>query len=173
MNDVYPRNTSQYTREIGQYWDSLSDEEKKILLGLTTSANDNYKINFGAGTSEGNSSATWFDTGGYTGDWNSSDGRMAVLHEKELVLNKTDTQNILNAVDVARQLNSAIFNRLSSFEAHNGSSNVLRSIANEGAPIEQNVHITAEFPNVSVKAEIEEAFTELVNVAVQYVNVKK
>ena len=34
--------------------------------------------------------ATAFDTGGYTGEW-INDGRIAVLHEKELVLNESDT----------------------------------------------------------------------------------
>ena len=41
-------------------------------------------------------------TGGYTGNWNSSDGKIAMLHEKELVLNKEDTSNILSAVDLIR-----------------------------------------------------------------------
>ena len=31
-----------------------------------------------------------FDTGGYTGQWG-QEGKVAMLHEKELVLNKTDT----------------------------------------------------------------------------------
>ena len=34
-----------------------------------------------------------YDTGGYTGNWNSSDGKLALLHKKELVLNKDDTKN--------------------------------------------------------------------------------
>jgi len=38
---------------------------------------------------------TFFDTGGYTGAWNSKTGKIAVLHEKELVLNQEDTSNIL------------------------------------------------------------------------------
>jgi hypothetical protein len=32
---------------------------------------------------------------GYTGKWNSTDGKMAILHEKELVLNASDTENML------------------------------------------------------------------------------
>jgi hypothetical protein len=43
------------------------------------------------------------DTGGYTGAWGNS-GKLAVLHEKELVLNKSDTENILSAVVATRQL---------------------------------------------------------------------
>jgi len=35
--------------------------------------------------------------------------------------------------------------------------------------IEQNVHIEASFPNVNSKKEIEEAFSELVNLAAQRV----
>jgi hypothetical protein len=48
-----------------------------------------------------NRSVGSFDTGGYTGEWG-SDGRAAILHEKELVLNKADTANILAAVDIVR-----------------------------------------------------------------------
>jgi len=49
-----------------------------------------------------------FESGGYTGSWNGNDGKMAFLHEKELVLNKEDTSNILNAVDMVRKLSSVI-----------------------------------------------------------------
>jgi hypothetical protein len=41
--------------------------------------------------------AEQFDTGGYTGDWG-SDGRLAVVHEKELILNPGDTANFLSAI---------------------------------------------------------------------------
>lgn len=39
-----------------------------------------------------------FDTGGYTGSWADNDGRLALLHQKELVLNETQTQDMLNAI---------------------------------------------------------------------------
>jgi len=45
---------------------------------------------------------TSFDTGGDTGDWHTSNGKIAILHEKELVLNKYDTENILSVVDIVR-----------------------------------------------------------------------
>ena len=48
-----------------------------------------------------------FDTGGYTGQWG-NEGKIAMLHEKELVLNKTDTQNILDAVSIVRNLTSGL-----------------------------------------------------------------
>jgi hypothetical protein len=47
------------------------------------------------------------DTGGYTGSWG-SDGRLAMLHEKELVLNATDTANILKTVEFVREMQSAM-----------------------------------------------------------------
>jgi len=45
-----------------------------------------------------------FDTGGYTGDWG-AEGRLAMLHEKEIVLNKQDSSNFLDALDILRTLN--------------------------------------------------------------------
>lgn len=44
-----------------------------------------------------------FDTGGYTGTGLGS-GKLAVLHDKELVLNKTDTENMLKAVETVREI---------------------------------------------------------------------
>jgi hypothetical protein len=49
-----------------------------------------------------------YDTGGYTGNWNSSQGKLAMLHEKELVLNKEDTKNILGTVELVRKLSQKI-----------------------------------------------------------------
>jgi TP901 family phage tail tape measure protein len=43
---------------------------------------------------------SYYDTGGYTGDWHSDEGRLAVLHQKELVLNAKDTANILKTVQL-------------------------------------------------------------------------
>jgi hypothetical protein len=61
------------------------------------------------------------DTGGYTGDWNTSEGRLAMLHEKEIVLNKTDTANILNAVDVVRSLETSMLSSLAAMAPTTGS----------------------------------------------------
>jgi hypothetical protein len=44
-----------------------------------------------------------FDTGGYTGAWG-PEGRLAMLHEKELVLNADDTSNLLRTMEVVDQL---------------------------------------------------------------------
>ena len=47
--------------------------------------------------------ASQYDTGGYTGSWG-NEGRWALLHEKELVLNKSDTSNLLTAVTLLHDL---------------------------------------------------------------------
>jgi hypothetical protein len=44
-----------------------------------------------------------FDTGGYTGEWGKN-GKFAMLHEKELILNSDDTENFLSALNVSRDI---------------------------------------------------------------------
>jgi len=44
-----------------------------------------------------------FDTGGYTGSWGPY-GKLAMLHEKELVLNAHDTDNFLNTMEVMERI---------------------------------------------------------------------
>lgn len=52
---------------------------------------------------------TSLKTGGYTGSWSnkgldSNNGKLAILHQKELVLNAKDTENMLQAVKTLRNL---------------------------------------------------------------------
>ena len=106
----------------------------------------------------------FFDTGGYTGEWG-DDGRIAVLHQKELVLNAKDTSNILTAVDVVRQLASSIdFNTMTASLATAS----IKSASGNSGTVEQRVEITANFPNATDKNEIEQAFQNIVNMASQY-----
>lgn len=44
-----------------------------------------------------------YDTGGYTGDWG-PEGKLALLHQKELVLNEKDTENFLTATSMLREI---------------------------------------------------------------------
>lgn len=110
-----------------------------------------------------------FDTGGYTGAWGTSDGRVALLHEKELVLNKEDTANILSTVSIVRDIVSALSTSMN-IQIADKMSRVLSASdfeSAETAPMEQNVHIEAHFPNVNNSKEIEEAFDNLVLRATQ------
>ena len=108
-----------------------------------------------------------FDTGGYTGAWG-AEGRLAFLHQKELVLNADDTKNMLNIVQLVRDIvdtraaSTALPNIANSFYQPVGGANNL----------EQNVHIEASFPNATDHNEIELALTNLVNRASQYANRK-
>lgn len=61
------------------------------------------KFNVNVGVNGASSHVESFDTGGYTGSWGSS-GKLAILHEKELVLNKTDTENLLNAINISKDI---------------------------------------------------------------------
>jgi hypothetical protein len=49
-----------------------------------------------------------FDTGGYTGDWAGSYGKLAMLHKKELVLSEGDTDNFLTGMNILDKIVSAI-----------------------------------------------------------------
>lgn len=112
-----------------------------------------------------------YDTGGYTGNWGTSEGRLALLHQKELVLNAQDTPNILDAVGIVRDIAKAIdINALSAMV--NGGLTAATFSSGKNETLEQNVHITAEFPNAIDKHEILEAFDNVINLAAQYANRK-
>lgn len=84
-----------------------------------------------------------------------------MLHQKELVLNAQDTENILSAVSMMRNILSNI------------GSQGLGQIQSSGNALEQNVHIEASFPNVSSTREIETALNNLVNAATQHIHKNK
>lgn len=112
--------------------------------------------------------ASQYDTGGYTGSWG-NEGRWALLHEKELVLNKNDTSNLLTTITLLHDL-MARLDQASAWSA-------LRELTPASATttteiLEQNVHIEASFPNAVDHNEIEQAFENIVNLASQYANRK-
>ena len=123
-----------------------------------------------------------YDTGGYTGDWNSSNGRLAMLHQKELVLNAQDTENILSAVSAVRLLGPTIFSQIESVLDNNAKIGYnlmgsrlggFGSINSTQGVLEQQVSIQASFPNVHNAAEIEEALNNIVNDAAQYASIRR
>ena len=110
-----------------------------------------------------------YDTGGYTGAWG-PEGRLAILHQKELVLNAADTANFLASMEIMRSIANQIDLRAAAMASSNG----LPTLNYQGAAqtLQQEVHIQAEFPNATNHQEIEEAFGNLVNMATQYANRK-
>lgn len=110
-------------------------------------------------------------TGGYTGEWAGSYGKLALLHQKELVLNAQDTENLLTSMEVLNKIVEMI--DLQSMSSQLGgmlNSPSLGLHSNE--VLEQNVHIEASFPGVQDRNEIEEAFNNLINKASQFANRK-
>ena len=116
-----------------------------------------------------------YDTGGYTGmytgEWDGGserkNGRLAWLHQKELVLNAHDTENFLDAMNIVRQLDN-----LASWMANGLGDLFMPRVEGNNETLEQNVHIEASFPNAVDHNEIEQAFGNLVNLASQYANRK-
>ena len=109
-----------------------------------------------------------FNTGGYTGEWG-AEGKLALLHEKELVLNAVDTENLLASVQILRELTKAIDLNATWASMGIGSLNAV-GVSDTSTTLEQKVEIRAEFPNATDHNEIEEAFNTLINRASQYAN---
>ena len=109
-------------------------------------------------------SGSYFASGGYTGQWNDNRGKIAVLHQKELVLNEDDTKNFLEGTHILREISSSLQGSLS---ARMDNMRLGSLMSTDKEELEQNVHIEASFPNVNSKKEIEEALNDLVNLAAQ------
>lgn len=118
-----------------------------------------------------------YDTGGYTGTWdnstNNATGRIAVLHEKEIVLNKYDTSNLLEAVKLQRNLTEKLQNaKLSTSSTINKVNETVNNNKIDKSVISQPVTIHAEFPNANNSSEIEAAFQGLFGKASTFIGKK-
>ena len=161
-----------YLKEHGKkatnkFWDAYEKKFKKINI----KKEDLKKI----GEYDRFKELNAFDTGGYTGNWNSSEGRLAMLHEKELVLNKEDTANMLSMINIVRDL---VDQQLPQKLMQNMSQRIQDALIDYSGAISSNsnssseniFNISAEFPNASNAAEIQEAILSLPNLASQYLN---
>lgn len=122
-------------------------------------------------------------SGAYTGDWGPGqgigidNGKIIKVHPKELILNKSDTRNILRAVDIVRNMNDWVDKQVQQMSSI--SSSKLDSLFNsavpryETQPIKQEVTIQADFPGVTDHYEIEEALSNLSNNAAQYISANR
>lgn len=110
-----------------------------------------------------------FATGGYTGEWINGDeeGRVALLHQKELVLNAEDTKNILSAVDLVRGIMRSVSGLNMAMQDGLPSTGRFSSLTNNNNGMNQSVIINADFPAVSDAQEIKQAFNNLINIASQ------
>lgn len=143
---------------IGGKWQKIRDLSQDFSLrGSNSSAQGSLKY------------ATMVSaaTGGYTGSWG-PEGKVAMLHEKELVLNADDTRNFLAGVSILRDITQAI--DLQAVAAAAAPAIAMPGVSIPSSSLDQHVTIAAEFPNVTNHLEIEEAFNNLVNRASQYAN---
>ena len=108
-----------------------------------------------------------YDTGGYTGNWG-PEGRLAMLHEKELVLNKQDTENFLTATQILREISDILDHN--ALAASLGATNLAAMTISSPTDqiLQQEVIIHADFPNVTDHNEIEIAIDNLINAASQH-----
>lgn len=123
-----------------------------------------------------------YATGGYTGEWanGSKDGRLAVLHQKELVLNQEDTKNILSAVQSIRDLTPTMISDMRQRLAGSVSasmnlfgsrfSGMSTAFDRAATELAQSVNINADFPGVRDAIEIKEALESLVQTSAQRIN---
>lgn len=155
-------------KEINYDTTARVDAYYKLLSEGKISGLPNGKQNFTQLTDEEWRKLVGFRSGGYTGTWNDN-GKLAFLHQKELVLNADDTENMLASIQLVRQIakqldfNSQQISTLSSSGF---------TVSSQDGTLEQNVRIEASFPNATDRYEIQEAFNTLVNVASQYANRK-
>lgn len=160
--------------EGGDYWNiPVSKIERADIIGGVSTTNQliggNKLVN----------RVQRFKTGGYTGDWG-SDGRLAVLHQKELVLNQEDTKNMLAAVQSIRELAPSMIaemrSRISGAAAASQSlfgsrySGMRSAFDRKATELAQSVQINADFPGVRDAIEIKEALESLVQTSAQRIN---
>lgn len=195
-----PNNTlSTPEKRIRRHYIGISDPNSKkyqqlMALGGVYEGGDYWnipvsKINaadavagqFGSSLGGGNNvnKVSRFNTGGYTGDWG-SDGRLAILHQKELVLNQEDTKNMLAAVQSIRELAPSMIAemraRISGTAAASQSlfgsrySGMRSAFDRKATELAQSVQINADFPGVRDAIEIKEALESLVQTSAQRIN---
>ena len=94
-----------------------------------------------------------------------------MLHKKELVLNENDTSNLLNAMEIVERILQTL--DLQTISSQVGGILTTPTLNNTGnQTIEQHIEIEANFPEVTNRIEIEEAFKSMANLASQYANRK-
>lgn len=164
-----------YTQLIAQIPSDMINSMQKEWASHRTEDGD-YDASFNTWIKEWiKNNVASLDTGGYTGDFTNS-GRLAILHEKELVLNRSDSENILNAVNGVRLLEPALLKMISgvlntpvTIADRLTASYGIGSFDNEQG-FQQQVYVSASFPNAIDQNEIQTAILGLANYASQYVN---
>ena len=114
-----------------------------------------------------------FRSGGYTGSWG-NEGRLGILHQKELVLNENDTKNMLSAVQILRSIpysviaQSLINSSTNTASALSGINSGISGLAAAATNNEsKTMVVNADFSGVHDADEIYQALLELENYGLQ------
>lgn len=107
-----------------------------------------------------------FDTGGYTGDWG-NEGKLALLHQKELILNEGQTKDMLNMIKISKDFMSNLVSRFNPIVN-------TPALANIGERMTQNTfqfnNAKFEFPNLTNGDDAEEFYKTLTTNGFVYMN---
>ena len=132
-----------------------------------------YGITDGSGKFLGYAKKDWiqgFDTGGYTGEWG-PEGKWALLHQKELVLNASQTEDLLMTMELLESIIKQI-----DMMTMNNKINQMSAAMNQAIntmykeQVAQEIHVEANFPNATDRNEIYQAFEMLANDTSQFIN---
>lgn len=112
-------------------------------------------------------------TGGYLDAWG-PEGKLLVVHEKELILNKFQTEDLFVLANMAQ----AYIQALSSMDnlipnLNTDLTQLTTQYHTTQETITQDIVINADFPGVTSALEIEDAFNNIVNMATQYTHQPK
>lgn len=172
--------------DITDAWDKYNDQlqevvdtYEKMYSAIVAILKAQASLGGASGAATSSPSGNSYATGGlvdYTGPaW--VDG---TKNKPELMLNATDTANLLQTVSSLNELDSNTIGVINQYilNAVSAMSSAYSGLTASQVPLtnnelSQNVHITAEFPNATNHQEIEDAFDNLVNRAAQYVTTIK
>lgn len=101
-----------------------------------------------------------YDTGGYTGDWYGNEGKLALLHKKEIILKEEDTKNFLQGIELSNEL---LKEKVNSYKIDN----------NKNSETVNYNEFKIDFPNATNHNEIQKAIEGLSVMATQYIGRKK
>lgn len=135
------------------------DEQLKNIEALYKSLDITTKTNISS-----------FDTGGKTGNFQG--GRVALLHEKEIVLNKSQSETFEKLVNIMPNITNVLGSLSNGFK---GIKPIAPKLATQagGTAGTQNFNISKlEFPNVKDAREIENSIKNLSTFATQWANKK-
>lgn len=185
--------TNQYTIDNGSFGTKYNIYFNGKMYAKTSASDDWIRKNYPGikwltdGKTDGkrHKANQAFNTGGYTGNWPKSEGgKIAELHQKELVLNASDTENILDAVKIVRSMPNIISSiqnaisdvvgeRLSNMTNEISQGKVVSTTTGSNKEENNVYNIVAEFPNANSAAEIEQALLNLKNIAAQKNGIRK